>query len=251
MSEFKSCIVLSLQYEPGLNYGYNLDTVKNVIDSIYKYNIHIPPIILLTNYKDLTITDKRINEIHQINTELYKPLGKENPYGTIGFYKLDVFSIYDYDRIIYLDLDILVRQNISELWNPTKFAQFEIYAFNEKDISLLDNQDNYYNFGVMIINRSPMFLNEHMYKLLIKLVNNIFPTRYEAEKDILKFTITNYHVPVGNLPQQYNHFAPLIKTEQDFKQSKIIHFNTFPKPWRTKNPNSNMKKLYYRVLTEI
>jgi len=255
MSNFKACIVLSLQYEQGLNYGYNLDAVKNVVDTLHKYNVNIPPIILLTNYKDLVVDNKRITEVRQVQTKLYKPRPEAmaSPYGTIGFYKLDIFSIYDYDRIIYLDLDVLTKQNISELWNPQQFNKNSVYAFNEKNIPSLEHTGDYYNFGVMVINRSEMLLNEHMYKTMIMFANTRLPTKGEAEKDILNYVLNAYPglVTIGNLPQEYNYFVTLLNTDEDFKRAKIIHFSAFPKPWRIKNPNSTVKKFYYRVLTEI
>jgi lipopolysaccharide biosynthesis glycosyltransferase len=199
------------------------------------------------------VADKRIHEIRQTKTHLYEPLGKDSPYGTIGFYKLDVFSIYEYDRVIYLDLDILIKHNISDLWNPKEFNKHTVYAFNEKAILELGHITNYYNFGVIVVNKNSMILNEDMYRTMIMFTNNRLPTKNEADKDILNFVLNGYPglITVGDLPQEYNFFYSLIKTEEDVKHAKIIHFASFPKPWRIKNPQSNIKKLYYRVLTEI
>lgn len=250
--DFKPCICLSLQYEKGLSYGYSPAILKNVIDCIYKNNHNIPPIVLLTNYKDLTKSiDNRISEIKQVKTELYKPVNINTPYGGIGYYKVEIFSMYNYDRIIYLDLDTLVKSDISDMWNIEKFNNKTAFLLDEHlNMPQFNHDKTYYNCGVMIINKK--LIVEDFYTTLLYFTNNHPPIHYNGDQDIINLTLSLFpHLKVGNLELEYNTLALSITNEEYFKKAKIIHFATIPKPWTIKNDNSLMKKLYYRVLTGV
>ena len=246
MSAFKVCIVLSLQYEQGINNGYSLEIVKNVLDNLHKHNNHIPPIILLTNYKELTtVPDKRISEIRQVRTSLYKPIGNgQNNYnGIIDFYKLEIFAFHEYDRVVYLDLDTLVRTNIADMWNPDKFNDGDIYA--SKTIT------SSYNCGVIIINKKILHDTAYFNNVFLHLCN-LHPYNANGAQDIINFALQIcVLITVVDLPPEYNTYVATIKNEEQYKAAKIIHFSSFPKPWRIKNPKSKLKAYYYRILAEI
>ncbi len=62
---------------------------------------------------------------HSIERVIYE-------FGTAVYYKLALFDLRDYERIVYLDLDALLVADIGELWDPDRYADKPFYAVREE-----------------------------------------------------------------------------------------------------------------------
>jgi hypothetical protein len=73
----------------------------------------------------------------------------------LGVYlKLALFALKGFDRIVYFDLDTLVVDDVSELWDPSRYTDKDLYAVREEArYGGRSPMIGHLNSGVMIINR--------------------------------------------------------------------------------------------------
>lgn len=135
------------------------------------------------------------------------------------YYKLDVFSYDDFDRIVFIDSDVVITGDILELFDCDRpFAA--VRGYNAREDSLRAD----INSGVFVINK-PALGGE--YKNLLRIAERGF-TMPDQKAINLCFAGEIYH-----LPKMYNVEKRMIGT-QNFKASlagaRIIHF-VASKPW--------------------
>lgn len=151
--------------------------------------------------------------------------------------KIQIFNLVHYDKLVYLDIDIIVLKNFDDL-------------FTFKDGSILENPeaDDPYDPGVY----TSLFVFEpknHSYNLY-------------------KFLIENYTCFDGNLIEELFFFFKTDKTyaiptnymrmtwfsNNDLPDIRSIHFCGNPKPWEKEyifNENRPAEKLYKELLNQI
>jgi lipopolysaccharide biosynthesis glycosyltransferase len=79
------------------------------------------------------------------------------------FYKLDAFTLFDMEKVVFLDLDMLILNDISALFNiEQKYGLAGIKAYSKGN----DRLRNDINTGVFVINKK--FLNRRIYDSLIE-----------------------------------------------------------------------------------
>ncbi|CAF0988445.1 unnamed protein product [Didymodactylos carnosus] len=143
------------------------------------------------------------------------------------FTKLRIWSMTDYDRILYLDGDTLVVSDINELFRLTAKNDWEGF------LSVLDTWQGQigpnFNAGVLLIKPNITLFNEMMNKI------HMMPQygTYWAEQGFLNCT--------GRLPLTYNFNSVLALYHKDIynqlnKSKKIIHYTAF-KPFTIKDVN--------------
>lgn len=154
-----------------------------------------------------------------------------------AYYRLFIASLFpQYDKIIYLDCDVVVRGDISRLYNTelgdnilgAVADQFvpvtsEFRAYVEQAIGV--NADTYFNSGVLLINLAQFRKN----KIEQRFVNLI--TKYNFELLDPDQAYLNYlcYGKTRLLPNGWNK-AP---TGADCEGSKnIVHYNLYKKPWQ-------------------
>jgi lipopolysaccharide biosynthesis glycosyltransferase len=161
--------------------------------------------------------------------------------------KIELFSLTEYDRVIYYDSDILhigefnrellLKDGLVAAIDPWFFRGFLRNRVTLKKIRITDNPDNayknYINSGFMLIGNN--FLNEQVYSQLIEA---IIPELYRPIEDILA------DEPVFN--RVFENDFTLAKIEANcpvhlISEGRIkekvfsVHFTGIYKPWRVKS----------------
>lgn len=130
------------------------------------------------------------------------------------YYTLDLFSYTDYDRIVFLDMDMIVFDNISELFKcNAPIAGVKCYD------SKRDRLADAINAGVFVVNK--MYLNDSTYENLIGIIKEGFQMPEQKTmniyfKGILEYFNKSYNVEKRMLhTQKYKHIL---------RNMKILHY---------------------------
>ncbi len=160
---------------------------------------------------------------------------------TIGtLFRLFIPSVCRCDKIIYLDVDILVNCNIEQLWN-IDISNYYIAAVKDEEDTIskwvktryyqelgLDEQ-TYFNAGIILLNcknvRADINLLEDGIGILKKYKHLAF-----ADQDVLNILLGKRILPL--LPK-FNYFIDLNKPvrKELLYQECILHFSGYFKPW--------------------
>ena len=168
---------------------------------------------------------------------------------TARFYSLEIFRMAGYDKLLFLDSDMIVVKSVEELFSlPGSFyasAELCWYKGKGRDASSFnaecqttENQENFmenpFNTGFMLIDASVM--NENHYSELLNLID---PEKWGNDK--LTYTderIINQHFnnTVRLLDTRYNYrarAARMIREKEHITldDAKIIHYFSRFKPW--------------------
>ena len=149
--------------------------------------------------------------------------------GVSAYYRLKLPSKTNVDKIIYLDSDVVVLKDISELWNYD-ISDYLIGAVEDKYSGLmschanLNDDDTYFNSGVMLINLKKfrdLNMEEKIFNKLLENNNNY------SDQDVLNDLCRNN---ILSLPLKYN----LMLTRDDpnaFPKRKDEYNNTLSAPF--------------------
>ena len=202
----------------------------------------------------LSYFDIKYKHINKINYDVDFE-GYVQPYFKNTFDKLSVFKLTEFEKIVYLDLDLLILENIDDLFYYNGLAMARDYPFS-----------NIHNSGVMVIEP-----NEDDYKGLIELMINKMNNQEQlGDQDI----INEYFDRINTLPQSYNlmrristeiidykpnNWEDSIKTHKvnihaDMDEKKILHYIVTPKPFKINLPfqekYSNLYSYYMSLIDE-
>jgi len=223
-------------------------------NSFFDFYVLTNDITDLNKRKLLSLNEKYKNfEIKFINVDksLFKNLKITIDYISIETYFRYILAdlLPQLDKILYLDVDLVVNGDLEKLWN-TDISNY--YCASVEDINFLthqykpqiylDNDDKYINAGVILFNLDKM-RNDNISEKLLE--NN------EKYKDIIKYQdqdIINITLrkSIKILDVIYN-FTSRAKKQypEKTKQAVIIHYVGPNKPWK-KNSFNSLKRLYYK-----
>lgn len=192
------------------------------------------------------------------------------PWSISTYYRLFIpMLMQKYNRVLYLDSDICINDNLSELFN--------IKTVNEKVVAVRDtvtygkqiqndfgiyvqetlklhNPKNYFNAGVLLFNISNIDIENYTTKVLqaFKIKNLIYNDQcilnYVFDGGVL-FVDAQWNLQIGVLANKYDHLYEM--TDEDFKlfkqatkNPKIIHYTVAKKPWF--NPEIEMGNIFWQ-----
>lgn len=170
---------------------------------------------------------------------------------------------YEYNRVIYLDCDIVVRDDISKLFNENlNNKTFGAIINLQNKTKALDrfnklksDQEHYVNSGVLLIDNRKFIRNELKNKLFRFVREN--PKIDCPDQDALNAVALNEIKKLNPLWNVQWHFQFISDKEKNnlcfdwseyinnLKNAKIIHYTSNIKPWT----NSNLP--YANIFTEI
>lgn len=150
--------------------------------------------------------------------------------------------LVDCDKVIYLDSDLLIRCDVTELWD-IDVSQHYLAGVNEIDIINrfpdhklklgFDLDELFINVGVLICNLQKMRQD--------KITHHLF-TETERLKDIILFQdqdVINVALKgkIADLPLAYNYTVEAMEKDLlSLDEIKVIHYNSqIAKPWIPKN----------------
>ena len=167
-----------------------------------------------------------------INEEITEETKKILDYFKNTFDKLSIFKLTEYEKLVYLDLDLLLLQNIDDLFCYNGIAMARDFPFS-----------NLHNSGVMVIEPDK---NDYdgLIKLMVEKMNN---QEQLGDQDI----INEYFDVIHTLPQSYNLMRRITEELETSKlpiwddkldiykvnvhansdDAKILHYIINPKPF--------------------
>lgn len=199
--------------------------------SLNSTNTQYPLIVLVTENinsevrRILEINNIRYLEVPNIQSRIKKGIKKEYPHWENTFSKLTVFGMTQFDKIIFLDSDMLVMDNIDELFNKKNLSAVvagKSFPGNENWVDL--------NSGVMVI--EPKIGEDSR---LIKLMSSINSLTDMGDQDVIQRAYPNWkNMKNLHLSEEYNVFAPYEPyyiNAGKVETVKIVHFVGGKKPW--------------------
>ena len=224
--------VLLLNYnlkKIGTKYKYYviiIEGVSNVVRNILKINnisiidIHFREVLL-----------KYINDDDLINDIIAK-----HYYG-----KYLIFSLTQFDKIVYLDTDLLLMDNIDHLIEleteeknccPTIYMVYDMMVSFRDDKKLLVFVNNEFNSGVIIYKPSAKFA-DLLFSELTSLGRDGFKLLY-TDQDIFNNLYKNGRLNIVPLHPKYN-ISPYLVNDlikgNYIDKPVIVHYMLKPKPW--------------------
>lgn len=147
--------------------------------------------------------------------------------------KFQIWSLIQFDKVVYLDADMIVLQNIDELFEKPHMSA----CIDAEGLDFFD--DNHFNSGLFVCEPN---LDQY-YQILDfckQILNSSFEEGYTDQVILNKFF---KHWPKqSNLHLQYyyNYLAPHIIDKEDFlAKAKVVHF-VGQKPWEEDWKNYDM-----------
>ena len=229
------------------NYIPYLDVaIASLIDnSSKKYNYKI--IVLNTGIDPENVSKIKKNERDCVTIE-FKDISSEIEnikssfkdvyhFSIVTYYRLFIASLFpDYDKIIYLDCDLVVLGDVAELYNvdigdnilaaaPEQFVQNtpEFRKYAEKAIGV--DPDGYVNAGVLVMNLSE-YRKREIEKKFISLITEYDFDLLDPDQAYLNY-LCNGKIHV--LPNGWNK-EPMPLPCEGCKN--IVHYALYKKPWQ-------------------
>jgi lipopolysaccharide biosynthesis glycosyltransferase len=208
--------------------------LRACVQSLRRRHSDLPPILVLRPAgQELTLAD--VDEVIPFDSGPYRSIPRTSHYfGREVFFKLDVFNIRGYDRIVYLDCDTVVLDDISPLWDPALYADRPFYAVRERsEMGVHPSVFEKFNTGVMVINRS--LLTGEAYRCLLDMARRGV-TYDRGDQGVINAYVDQPGVPhaAGDLDACYNVFVQAKKVGQwelFRNRVKVLHFVNRLKPW--------------------
>lgn len=249
---------ITLLSDDGYIYGVIL-----LYESLKRVQSQYPLKVLVTNNVSQPILN--ILEQLQLEYEIIQPIQfdhileynkKANPVmaniWALCLSKLNIFKMYEKDKWIFLDADIMVMKNIDHLFQYPHLTS----ALDGEYFNLWPGWDHF-NSGILVIEP-----NQNEYDKLIDFINNEAlnekwrPNECIADQEILNHYYKNWiYKPELHLNKYYDIFAPYIQENQiqDIDDNcYFIHF-VGRKPWRafSKTEDQTYTEKYYLLARKL
>ncbi|MGN0787962.1 MAG: glycosyltransferase family 8 protein [Candidatus Onthoplasma sp.] len=226
-----------------------LESMEENASRNYEYDIKVLHAKTISEENQKKIIEKYSKDVFRISFDdisrevetIATKLHTRDYYSKSTYYRLFIPNLYkEYDKVLYLDSDIVVRGDISKLFNtelgnnlvgaiPDEFVQTTpiIYDYVENHIPLgKGNHGKYFNAGILLMN------NKRLREIDFegKFIDLIGKVKFQVAQDqdylncICRGKV-KYISPLWNKQP----FPSKIYKEKDLK---IIHYNLDSKPWQ-------------------
>ena len=205
----------------------------HLIQSLRRHSELLPPVVVLS--PDLRRVPPGADQLRFVRTADYAEIqAVQKAFGKSVYFKLDLFRL-PYDRVVYIDTDVLAFQDVSELWSPEHFNEHAIYGVRESDSLGLTNPDwqGRLNTGVLVINRP--LLSEATFRSMLTLATQ--GSSYDlGDQGVVNAFLSAQKHPglVGELPTRFN-IPSCVRTNGDWPRFAddiaMMHFLGPRKPW--------------------
>lgn len=231
----------------GKNY---LDGVRVLEESLKRTNTKIPFFVVVPNdinYEIIMELEKSKIKILQTSPFDKKITNRKNKvdYWKNTFFKLKVFDLTMFDKIVFLDSDMVVFKNLDKLFSCSHMSA--VAAGNEfhKEWTRL-------NSGLMVIEP-----NHNDYLHLLSIIDEVFIERQQkglgiGDQDIINSYYQNWEnekelqlSSVYNTMLGYAGYLKKAGVIKDFSDIYVYHFTGKQKPWR------NSYKEYLIIILKI
>ncbi|MBO7664493.1 glycosyltransferase family 8 protein, partial [Candidatus Saccharibacteria bacterium] len=143
-----------------------------------------------------------------------------------------------YEKAVYIDSDTILREDIGKLYDTdlgenvvaavvdpkvTAIPEFRDYV----DIALNVPHDEYVNDGVMVMSLKKMRKMKYL-STMVEMIKKYDADLVAPDQDYLNVILRG---SIGHFGPEWNSET----TEEFSKETKLVHFNLFNKPWHYKN----------------
>ncbi len=209
----------------------------------YSYKI----IVLNTGLKNENIAKVKMNErpgfvidfidISKQIENIKSHFKKVYHFSIVTYYRLFIASLFpQYEKIVYLDCDLVVLGDISELYNTELGenilgAVYDQYVCNTKEFRVYVekaigvNPDTYFNAGVLVISLEQFRKNDIEEKFINLLTEHDFDLLDPDQAYLNYLCFGKTHL----LPNGWNKAPTEIACEGN---KNIVHYNLYKKPWQ-------------------
>ncbi len=188
------------------------------------------------NISNLGVIVKKVNEIHYQGKRkdlIRDRFGRENN-SWMMFTKFNIWKETQYDKILYIDADTVVLQNIDSLFETNR-----MYAFAAVRGGSTSHNYKGIEAGVLLIKPSM-----NTYKNLIKAMNSDKYDLSMSDQTLLN-DYFNKHDKIHYLSSKYNRLQK--NQKKTIEGAYIYHWNG-KKPWnKTTVQNFNIWNFYYEL----
>jgi lipopolysaccharide biosynthesis glycosyltransferase len=217
-------------WSPDRRFGYGAG-LRACVQSLRRRHQKLPPVLLLRSDHGVTLAD--VDEVLPIDTSAYAGVPFGDYWGVEVYYKLDVFNVSQYERVVYLDCDTVVLDDISDLWDMSRYSEKNFYAVRETaDMGVHPIVIGKYNTGVMVINRS--LLGGNAYRRMLQIARG-GQSYDEADQSVInQYLEQESGANPGELDDEYNVMVSVKKYGKWHKvenRIKILHYTNRLKPW--------------------
>ena len=223
-------------------------TIKSLLENAskdYFYNIYILNTNISESNKEITkeiISPYSNSKLEFVNVSSYIDSIKDrlplrDYYSMTTYFRLFIAEMYpSLDKAIYIDSDMIVKGDISVLWNKDiegklvgasheqAMAQTDVYGtYVERNLGV--ERDNYFNAGMIVIN-CKLWRDEAVLDQFIDLLG-VYTFRVTQDEDYLNVICHNRVAWVGD---EWN-----VEIYEDIKvpeeKACIYHYIMWAKPW--------------------
>lgn len=223
-----------------------LTSIMKNANKEYPYRFYVLEVGLDLDYKkqleECLIGDSTIEfvDVEKSMRSLKGKITLRDYYTSATYYRLFIPILFpDLDKVLYLDSDIVVLDDISKLYNVNLgnnlvgACRDEVLSFNAAfrqyaDITVGVHHMKYFNAGILLMNLD-QFRKQNIFEKFIQLMRERkFPVA--QDQDYLNVLCANQ---VKRLPLAWNK-TPVKQTYFNDKCVKIAHFKMAHKPWHYK-----------------
>ncbi len=177
----------------------------------------------------------------KINEDLFKDynFSEKSHFTSAIFNRFKIPEFFsNLDRVLYMDVDIVVMQNLSDFYNMDMEgkALAMIADWNENIHKKRMNIQKYYNSGVMLFDIKKC-LQLDVYNLLMNALKNNKLNLKMPDQDIINLTCQEIIKPVDFTcnTQIHPNLSDNVKWINDnIDKVKILHYTSQQKPWKPK-----------------
>lgn len=221
--------------------------LKTVIYAILKHN-KVKKIYLIIEDDNIPyITEKEVEFININNTPEYIKETSPNyntKYTKMSYVRCYFTKLIKSDRIIYVDVDTLVTDNIEDLWKLDLQDKLiaGVHEFGEWDnhLGIQGVSDTYINSGVLLMDLKEI----RKQKLDDEMINLLNTNKYwYPDQDVINTVFKDKIQLISNI---YNS----CETTGIVDNAKIIHYIRGNKGWISKSPRSEIWSKYHKEMIE-
>lgn len=224
---------------------------SNVMDN-YKFFVLDGGITQENKQKLAKIKSKTKFEIEylKVNREIFSNVPLNNFFTIETYFRLKLPTLVNVDKLLYLDVDIAIRKNISNLYNTELKNYYAAAVIDEssyyKKLHKL-SVNRYFNAGVLLLNLKKIRednLEEKFFDFI----------KYNSDKicwvdQCVLNAVFNENVKFLGRIYNFQHSDFLPDTDKKYKELKndvvIIHFVTVRKPWNFEKSLNFVLEYYY------
>lgn len=204
-----------------------LEELVITVFNVCKYLPDNIDFIILLDFDNSVLN--KLSKLHKnikfkkINKERYLHLSFENPWRKWKYncgYRFEIFDLKEYDKICYIDLDIIIRKNFIDIFEYVDDIGF---CMNRVGSIPEFKKVQGFNAGICVVGKKYLDINT-----VNRLISIAARKDYSSDEAVLFAYFGNKFTA---LPSRFNTLSSFITDPKIFNDADIIHFIGHNKPW--------------------